>query len=217
MAWTTARDELRFLVSDNVTDHRAYRKKVFGQIDGTNKVFKTFEYRRLTNFTTASAPLGVYVNGVLAPVTSDSLAVGEFEITTAPVDGDLVQATYYFQWFLDGELDSFLVSASRWLQGSDDITTLAPGLKPAALHYAGQDGFHKLSVKYSERMSEIYYLEDAPHADVKSVIDSYAALAKDFDEKAFKLRDDFYSRAGKSLAPRFAMAYGRTKDPTPQR
>ena len=113
--WTTALQDLRNHLSDGATDRYHFRKRCFGEIDGTNTRFKTFEFRRVTDFTQEE---GVYINGVLQPasgVSSDSLIPGEFILQTAPSDGSIVEASYYTQWFLDSELEDFLKQSSRWL------------------------------------------------------------------------------------------------------
>jgi hypothetical protein len=65
MAWTTAVDDLRTKISDGPTDKLRALKRVFGQTDGVNQVFKTLEFRRITDFTLVDeeGPLGIYYNG----------------------------------------------------------------------------------------------------------------------------------------------------------
>jgi len=78
--WTTAKLELRNLIADNSSDKLRYKKRVIGIVNGTNKVFKTFERRRITDFTdgTLSQQLGVFVDGVKQTVVTDSPVIGEF-------------------------------------------------------------------------------------------------------------------------------------------
>jgi len=217
MSWITATSDLRTLLSDGPTDKIRYRKSVFGQKNGANKRFKTFEPRRVTDLTTATQPFGVFINGSLVATASDDLIVGEFELVTAPVDGDFVEATYYYQWFIDSELAVFLKNAAQWLGKGADITTVPDGLQPAALHHAAQESYHKLALKWSEHMSEMYLLEDAPKDGSKDVLEGYRALAKDFTEKATALRNDFYERQGQSIQPIVTSIIGSVRDVKPQR
>lgn len=216
MSWTTAKDELRALVSDGPTDRLRHRKKVLGTMDGVNVVFKTLEFRRITNFTTAASPEGVYVNGVTAAVSTDFPAIGEFTLTTAPVDGDVVEATYFSQWFLDSELDVFLTSAAQWLL-IDDVTNVPTGLRPAALHYAAQEAYMKLSIKWAEFLSEQYRTEDAPKEGAFDVVDKYQKAATGMHKKSFDLRNDYYTRSGQALQPLYGAVLGRVSDSTPKR
>ncbi len=139
MTWAAPESDLRTLLSDNAEDKYRYRKKVFGNTDGTNVLFKTFEFRRVTDFTTAAYPLGVWVEGVLltsTDIASDNPGSGDFELAAAPTVRQKVEASYYIQWFLDVEIQNFLRLASNWLGMGDDYTQISPQLRPAALKYA---------------------------------------------------------------------------------
>lgn len=218
MAWTTALTDLRTNLSDSVNDRLRYRKRVFGDTNGVNKTYKTFEYRRATNLSTAVAPLGVYINGTIVSVTSDDpVTTGEFVLATAPVQNDIVEASYYYQWFTDTELTVFLTNASFWLGGGSDFTLIANGLIPAALKYAMYEAYLKLAIRYAERISEIYRTEDAPDEKEFKVVAGYEALAKTLMSDSLKLRKDFYTRQDQPLAPIFAVSPGNIRDPMPRR
>lgn len=214
MSWTTATVDLRRQLSDGATDRHRYRKRLLGEINGTNKSFKTLEFRRISNFTTAAAPLGVYKNGVrlaLVDIAADYPDSGEVELLAAPVDGDVLEASYYVQWFLDSELDDFLVKAMNWLGLGSTVANLEEGLRPAALKYAAAQGYMKLAVRFAEAMSETFRLEDAPSDKVKTPAEQFAKFADMFTKEAEKLRDDFYKRQGQSNAPLFAVVQGNTR------
>lgn len=218
MAWLNAVAELRTALSDGATDRIRYRKRVFGDRNSVNVAFKTFEYRRLTNFTTAVAPMGVYLNGVLVPVSSDDLTItGEFNLATAPGPTDLIEATYYFQWFVDSELDSFLLQAVRWLGLGEDYNSVADGLKPAALRYAMFEAYSKLALRYAERISEIYRLEDAPDPKELAVVGEYQKSADMYLKQAETMRKGYYTRQDQPLAPLYGVIRGRAKEVTPPR
>jgi hypothetical protein len=212
MSWTTAVTELRQLLNDGPTDRLRHRKRVFGDVNGTNVVFKTLEFRRVTNFTTAVAPLGVFVNGSPVTVATDFAEVGEFNLSAAPVDGDVVEATYYTQHFLDAELEQYAKNGALWLTSSDDLNAIVGGLRPAVLNWGAGDAYQKLALKWAERLSETYRLEDQPDPDRQTNPNMYQKLAQDFYKKAKSLRDDFYTRQGQNLQPLFGVARGNLKN-----
>ena len=83
MSWLTAdaRLDLRTLISDGDQDKLGYLKQVINDQNGTNKIFKTVDSRRVTDFTTATGPEGVYLdNDLLSPsdVTADETVIGQF-------------------------------------------------------------------------------------------------------------------------------------------
>lgn len=216
--WTSSNADLRALLSDQGNDRHAYRKRVFGKINGTNTTFKTFETRRVGTLVGAVAPLGAYVDGSLVAVASDTPVVGEFVLAAAPLDGSVVEATYYYQWFLDVELSVFLKNAAQWIGVGDDVTKVEDGLQPAALHFAAQEAYHKIAVRWAERWSEMYLLEDRPsESNNDSIVDTYRNLSKDFRMKAEALRSGFYGRNDQSNAPLFASIRGNVKDLMPRR
>jgi hypothetical protein len=191
-------------------------------VNGTNLIFKTFEFRRVTNLKTQVGPsLGVFVDGVrlseVTGITSDDPAVGEVILTAAPLDGSVVEATYYSQWFLDAELDAFLRSATEWLQLGSDPTNIPGGLQPAAKYYAAQEAYHKLCSRWAEMQSETFRFEDSPSGETKTPVDYYRALANDARIKSEKLRNDYYSRSGQQLAPLFASIPGAVPRVQPKR
>ena len=217
MSWTTSILDLRTLLSDGETDRYRYRKRLFGQIDGSNTSFKTVEFRRITDLTSASLPLGVFVDGTLASVSSDDVATGELTLSSAPDDGQVVEATYYIQWFNDSELTGFLRVATNWLALGDDYTNLTQGLRPAALKYAAAEAYQKLSLKWAEHLSETFRVEDAPDEKRMGIVDVYRKTALDYRKDAQAVRDDFYARSGQANSPLFGNSFGNVKDVAPQR
>lgn len=226
MSWTTSLADLRELLNDGDDDRYVYRKKVFGQQNGTNKTFKTFEFRRVTNFTDATlsaAPLGVYINGVrLDPtkIVSDDIKTGEFTLATsqtAPAVTDQVRATYYTEQFLDAELNTFITRATQSLQLGNDPTNVDPALRDAVLYYAASEGMKKIAMRWTQRASDAFLLEDAPKKEALGVAETYAKLSSDYYKEAFKRRDDFYTRAGQALAPNFQTSWGAVGAVTPRR
>lgn len=220
MAWTTAVLDLRTKLSDGPTDKLRAFKRVFGQIDGTNKVFKTFEFRRVTDMTSGAYPLGVYLNSVrlsAASIAADSPETGFFELVTAPTGSDVLEATYYVQYFLDAELETFLRFATEWLGLGPVFSDCPGGLQPAALQYALAEGYAKLASRFSEHMSETYRLEDMPDVARQKLLAEWKEAGVMARETAHTLRNEYYSRQGQHLSPLFGTNLGRVRDVAPAR
>lgn len=217
MSWLTAVSELRAALSDGATDKLRYRKRVIGIQNGANLKFKTFEYRRTQTFVGAAQPIGVFVNDAPVAVSADDLTTGEFTLAAAPSDGDVLRATYFMQYFTDAELEEFLTQASRWLIGVDDFVQVGIPLQPAAVAKACCQAYRKLAIRFAENMAEVYQLEDSPDERRINPVDNFRRMADDFCKEADKLRNDFYGRKGKKLAPRFATIAGNVRDPEPNR
>lgn len=219
MSWTNAVTDLRTLLSDGPTDKLRALKSVFGVQDGTNVSFKTFEFRRVTDFSASgtAAPLGIYLNNSLLPasaIASDDLLSGFFTLQAAPSDADNLVASYYIQWFLDPELEGFMQRSSMWLGYDDQYINIPSGLKTAALKYAEHEAYQKLSLRYAENIVETYRLQDAPDDKRMSVVSAYQQAASQKLKEAYQARDDYYKRKGKPLAPIFDTASGNIKNPT---
>jgi hypothetical protein len=217
-AWQTANTDVRTLMSDGPLDKLRWRKKLLGQIDGTNTTFKTFEARRITALVTATAPLGVYVNNAIVTVSSEDMESGELYLASAPAPGASVHASYYVQWFDDSEIVQFLVSASEWITGIDDYTSIPNNQWPCAKTYAAAAAYQKLSIKFATNLAETYQLYDAPDEKRFDPVKVYSDMATKMFKLAFELRDDTYkNRQGQALAPIFATRRGRVKDVAPNR
>ena len=219
MSWTAAVSDIRTHINDGATDKLRYRKKVFGNADSSNLVFKTFEFRRITDFSTGSSGgFGVYVNGVLQTVTADATELGEFTLTVAPNNTAKIEATYYIQWFLDSELQHFLGAGNAWLGGLEtDYASVTDGLRPAVLDYAAHLAYQKLSLKYAEHMSESFRLEDSMDPKKTEVVTAYQAASKTFLESAVEKRKSYYSRQDQWEAPLFGTSVGNVPAIVPRR
>lgn len=214
MSWTTSTADLRTLLSDGPTDRYRFRKRVFGELNGTNTLFKTFEFRRVTDFTTAALPLGVFKNGTLlstSAIAADYASSGEFALVSAPIDGDIIEASYYIQWFTDAELNEFLLRATNWLGLGDQVANVPDGLIPAAKEFAAAQAYLKMAIRWAEHMSEIYRVEDAPDKSTTDKIQSFRDLAEMHSKTAKSYRDDFYTRQGQNLQPLFGTISGAVR------
>jgi hypothetical protein len=212
MSWTTAENDLRNLLSDNATDKYRYRKKVFGEINGVNTYFKTFEFRRLTDFTTSAFPLGVYIDGVFqvpGAVASDSLTTGDFVLLAAPTGRVKIEASYYVQWFLTTEIQNFLKLASNWLGAGDLYSAIAEGLRPAALKYSAAEAYQKLSLRWAEHLSEVFLLNDAPVDKEMAPVDKYRQMSLDLRKEAEAAAKFVYSRSAQNYQPLYGIIQGQ--------
>jgi hypothetical protein len=218
MSWATPTADLRTLLSDGATDRYRYRKRVFGELNGTNVMFKTFEFRRVTDFTTAATPLGVYLNGVRllpAAIASDYPNTGEFTLVTAPIDGDVIECSYYVQWFLDSELTDFVVKATNWLGLGSIPANVPDGLIPAAMKFASAEAYLKMAMRWREHLSDTYRVEDSPKEGT-TVGDEYIKMSELFRKEATQNRDEYYRRQGQPLQPLWGVVVGNVPNTTPR-
>jgi len=218
MSWLTAVSDVRKIISDGPTDKLSYRKKVLNIINGVNKIFKTFEMRRVSNFTSPTGPVGVFVDDSPVTVISDDVTSGEFVVNTAPTDGQSLTATYYWQWFLDAELQEFLVDSAEWIGVGVDYTQIPESLRPASKEYAAHKAYQKLVSKMAVNLAETYQLYDAPDGKRFDPVSMYMKISKEKYDLALKLRNDVYDgRKGQAKAPISVSIAGRVRDVPPNR
>lgn len=222
MSWTTAITELRSVLNDTEASKFRFRKKVYGRIDGVNATFKTFEFRRITDFSTEIQPkLGIFVDGVRllnTAVNADNPDTGDFILNVAPlVTVKQIEASYYSEWFLDTELSTYLGSAGRWA-AFPDYTVAPPGLQSAILQYAGSEAYKMLALKFAELESEQYRAEDSENPRTKPASERYAAMAQTMFKQAMTEVKFFYDkRQGQSDQASFATVRGRVRNVTGKR
>jgi|GEM_PF-3373804 len=222
--WTSGIADMRVLLNDNADSKLRWRKRVFGELNGVNKRYKTLEARRITDFTTAVLPSAVFLNGsplAAVAISSDSVNFGEFILVTAPVDGDILEATYYIQWFLDTEIAQFLNSGANWIGigsgTSTDYQDVPVQFRTAALKYGAADAYQMLALRWTDHLSMQYRVEDAPREEDEIIINAYLKAADMFRKEALKLRNDIYEgRQGAALAPIFATIGGTIRDVPPR-
>lgn len=223
MTWATAVDDLRVILSDGPTDKLRAIKEVVGNFNGINQTFKTFEFRRITDFSASgtASPLGVSINGVLQAPSAFSIddpSTGFYTLAAASAvtDADQMRATYYIQWFLDAELNGFLVRAANWLGMDDDYSLVPSGLKTAALKYASHEAYQKLALKYAENIAETYRFQDTKDEKRFTIVEAYQKAARENLKEAETYRDDFYTRKGRAKAPIWRSVVGRVRDIPPK-
>lgn len=218
---TQARVSLRVLIGDDENSKYSHKKKVYGKINGTNKVFRTFNVKRITDFTKANQfPVGIYLNNSLIPssqVVKDDVISGEFELSIAPGVNDVLEASYYYQDFLDDELDGFLKNSSFWLGYDGTIASVPNGLLPALLHYSAHEAFMRMSHLTMRRLSDVYKSEDQINEEERKQSSFYFEMSERFLEMAIELRNSFYSGKGQENKPSFSIIRGRHRNVEPQR
>lgn len=215
MSWANAIAELRALLSDGDTDKPVFGKQCLGFVNGVNATFKTFDERRVTAMAGASAPFGAFVDGTLAAVSSEDTTLGTFVLGTPPQPGSRVEATYYYRWFLDPELQIFLNKAAEWLGFTEVPDNVPVGLKPSALNYAAGLAYEKLAVRWALDNSDVYKMQDSDSKN-RMPANPWAKMASDYKKDAVALRDTFYERQGQPNAPLVGYVYGRVRNPVPK-
>lgn len=214
MPYLTGRQDLTIRISDGPTDRLNYQKRCFGAVNGTNLNFKTFDARRYTKFTQQP---GVLINGIVQGpqfITYDDPISGQFILdpSIVPVDGDVVEATYYSRYFLDAELDNALQMSSRILFSTDHISDIPLGLVPAAIEYAAANCYKKLAERFATMISSGYKVEDAPSDQDKGPVQYYTDMANGAFAEVDKMITLFYTRQGQNRQPLIGVAIGRVRN-----
>lgn len=202
---------LRRLLHDGPTDRLVKSKKVVGPVDGSNRTFFTIEDRLVTP--AAGSPLPApgltvtvdYVAVAQGDITLDSAVLGQFTLATAPEATAGIRAEYFYQYFLDAELDEALQLAAGELIETDTYLLIQDGLKLAALTFGAHFAFQKQSVRWVERLSQKFLLEEEPlSAEVLGRANLFQTLADRFLKNGMTIRDSFYTRHGRRAAPAFS-------------
>lgn len=196
----TARNDLRSFVRDNVTDRPVKNKLVLGPIDGVNPVFYTYEERIVAGTILFSYD---YVEQPGSVIAAQDLIMGKFSLAPPPQANVGVRASYYWQLFLDSDLDEALQLAAGEIHETDDITTVQAGLKNAALHFAASFAFTNQSVRWLvQRASEKYLLQESPvEAPAEQRAKEFRDAATTYYKMGVELRSSFYQRHGRRDAP----------------
>lgn len=198
-----ARDDLRRFLSDGPQDRPVKRKPVVGPVDGLNTTFYAFDDRLLDGTLTVSYDEVDQVGTVL----SDAMN-GLFTVTAAPAAFTTVRARYYFQYFLDTELDEAVELAAGEIVESDDVTQVVPGLKLSTLWFATHMAWTKLGARWTSRESARLMLEEAPlQQENMERAKWFSDKAREGLENARKLRLDYYQNHGRRVSPAFAIHY----------
>jgi len=208
LSYSTAITELRQLLGDTEFHKKATNKRILGAVDGVNTLFFTYDKRIMTNTFQA------FVNGVEVQANVDDEIKGQITLANAPDINSKVNASYYWRFWLDEELQNFL---NKGAESTGQFTSLIPdnaylsiqpGLKQAALFFASNMAIKSLiQFMINRRHSEEFLLEQDNNSDsnFSSMITALNAQAKSFWDEAVFHRDDFYKRLGKRNAPAFGV------------
>jgi hypothetical protein len=201
--WTTlanAITDLRRFLHDGPQDRLVKQKIVVGAVDGVNTQFFTFEDRII------APSLIVTVDFTPVTVTVDDPITGEFHTDSPPARDTTVRAQYFFQYFLDSELEEALNFAMIQVLQVEDVTTCPVEMKYAVMHYAGHFAYQKQAMRWAERMSHKFLLEEEPlQAEVLARSNMFNSIATKLLDNGERLRDDIYKRAGRRNAPAFGV------------
>ncbi len=220
MSYTQAITEIRQLLSDSEFHKKATKKKLIGKIDANNTKFFTYDKRLVED------SLEVFVNDEAANFTLDDAIKGEITLGEAPEKNKAVTASYYYQFWIDDELKSFLnkgaEQVSQWTDAVPDNAYLAisGGLKTPALMFACSLATDSLiSYMINRRHSEEFNIEQDGNDDTgfSQMITAMKDQSKHFWDRGLQMRDDFYKRQGKRNAPAFAVKLGRVRTYGPVR
>ncbi len=193
---------LRTFLNDGPLDRLVKQKLVVGAVDGVNTQFFTFEDRII------GSTLAVTVSFVPVVVTVNDSVTGEFHTATPPDRDTTVRAQYFYQYFLDSELELALQMAVEQLVDVDILASgtarVPEGMKLAALHYAGAFAYQKQAMRWMERLSHKFLLEEEPlQNEALARSNMFRDMAKDLLRNGEHFRDDFYKTQGRQLRPAF--------------
>ncbi len=194
--------DFRIFLNDGPTDHPVKGKGLVGRVDGTNRDFVTWDDRLI------DGTVKVVVNGAF--VDPDKVEVvdpvaGELRLQTAPPPTAVVRGMYYFNFFLDLELRQALELAAGEINENNDVTSVAPGMKTAALYFGASFAYEKQSIRWMQRLSNRFRVEDEPvDADATERPKLFADWSQKFMDKAILYRDNYYQRHGRRNVPQVA-------------
>lgn len=201
--FASAVSALRSFVNDGPTDRPIKAKQVRGTVDGSNGTFVTWDDRLIEGTLVASVDDVDQADDAL--VVLDPV-MGRFTLTPAPSRGSVVRAHYYFQYFIDADLEEAMIQACGEVLQTEDPSGIPIGLKSSALNFGAFFAFTKQSIRWATRMSDRFLIQEEPiDAETLNRSNLFKDLANGFFDKARVMRDDFYMRHSRRQAPAFAM------------
>lgn len=213
MSWDDPLGDLRRLLADTEDDNLVKNKAVFGQINGTNRQFFTFDDRLLASGvqSVCDRPLRLWYD--TTEVAASGIRItnqlrGDFEVMSPPSAGTRVTASYYYQNSLDSELNFFLEQASLQVNTAQ-VSQVDPALRLAVLSLAAGMANERLASRWQQRKSAQFQLLDEP---VRNEMDARIKYHQDeaarLNAKGLELRRSFYDlRQDRGRSP----AYGLLK------
>lgn len=204
-------DRLRQLIGDNLGKNVVRFEPLQSQVNGTNATF--YVSRFLDALGSAIWPL--FPDGMTGPfyVTADGspgstvdsydLNTGYFVLAVAPTKN--CQATYYWQYFADADLNNWLNNDGIQFVGGGNFLT-ADAVTPVSLQTAiiylvasmcFTDLAGRAAAQADKKAGEL-------SANYSSRAKAWTQLAKDTLANAYKIRDDYYTRQGEAAVPQLS-------------
>jgi len=163
MDWLTsdAITQLRSILGDGPADKWEFKVNAFPTPDGVTTRFFVGQTRVVAD------TLQVYLAGVATAVSGTPLwSTGEFDLATAPGADDELQASFFYQWFLDRELAVFLDDAAQMLSLYDSATSgfvalvdteassvsIEIGIRPSLLQFAAHSAYMRKAAETADSL-----------------------------------------------------------------
>jgi hypothetical protein len=214
---------------NDALDHHLYSDELSDLIDGVSLVYYLTN-RNLVDKANDGAPLDplVRVNNVVLVGATFDKQNGILTFPTAPNQGDLVVAQYYFELMTDDEyvtyaqgLQNFLGFAvtsntsGRWTGPTDNSSTIPTLYTDAAVNFVAS--------KAADQMANLsgwwYRANDGDKSfDKGAVSQHFKEMAINLKNEAEFSRDGVYTRQGRREAPAWGQSNLRPQiDPQPRR
>jgi len=203
--------DLRVFMNDGPLDRFVPHKRLYGVRDGVNMTFFTFEGRIVNKGADQVASPSVTVMFNDAPLASSQVTVTDFNqglitlATPAPPNTN-VDARYFYQRFLDAELQTALETVAGEFGEVNDVTAIADGLRLAVLNFAAHVSYQKLALQWADRVSSKFVLEESPvQNEALNHTNLFRQSARDFLAQGQQLRTGYYQRHGRRNVPAFGV------------
>lgn len=214
MSYANAINELRQLLADTNLDKKATKKRILGDVDGNNVEFYTYDKRIFSD------TVLVYVNNAIVTASVDDEIQGQITLAAPPDINSKVEASYYWRFFNDDELQNFLNKGAEACGTFGDnipdnsYLSIIAGMRTAAIYFAASMCKRRLiSLLMNRAHSEEFLVEQDGNDDNKfsQTINAMNREAKELWDQAIWHRDDYYLRQGKRNAPSFGVKTGTVR------
>lgn len=219
MSYSTSISELRQLLGDSDMHKKATKKRLIGDVDGTNLTYFAYD-KRLFEDTVEVFVKDSTGSESSVSFTLDDAVKGQITLSSSPDVNSKVVANYYWQFWTDAEIKNFLNKGAEAtgvftdILPDDSYLKIQAGLRAAALLFAAHLATQSLiQYEINRRHSEEFLVEESGNSDngFTAMISALRGQAKDYWDRAIFHRDDFYKRLGKRNAPSFGIKSGSTR------
>ena len=188
----------RLILDDTATAKFNRAEDLTRQISGTNKLFY------LDNRYIASVEL-VLVDGAVVSSGNYTLNATKGLITLVAAPTVSISVSYYWQDFLDADLQDFcyrglaeIGSSTGQANVEADLATVPEALKKAVLEYTAHFGFLALISKTARLFSAG---AGKKNIDKDGIAKKYQEQAKEYWDKAELTKDNYYKKQGRQYKP----------------